>query len=754
MGSPPAAKKPSKSTTRAETANSYDSLHDDDDDDESTVLVAATPVGTKSSSGGNRTGRRLLLSSLSPATQTLNVLSQDMDDLRYETTAAATTNNAAERPRASDASSSCPGTIQSLTRMAPPDPRNCLSMQEWKNDYRKSLEWIPISFDGNESTTHMGMVIQREQFFASPPHSGLHHCQILRVLPGELAEQSGVRAGDWVCRPMSMSSSMEGDDAPVLAQFYEVQEWMKTRRFRASVLRRRQPRPTASGSGGGPSCKKVPKDPSRKAAGQERTASPSEQDAATAMVAMCELSESRAPKHAAVAASSTTTTATTPRPDMGSLLEAIEHSERASVPLEQQQSATGKENHPLPHTSSMLNEPEPAPVPLEEEEEVMPFCKLCNHLKKHGTRRGHFGRKPRMHHAWCPQGNFFGNNGGKELLSRVQQGRTQLQCPACDKEYQTGKLEPVKSHSQLCLQNQKRLKKEQQEREEEEERKENAKRERRNPHKRRRRPLELTPSSEDEDEISTYRPRRKKQSTDPGPSFKASASAATTSKPSKPAATPSASTKSKGTTASKAATSEEVRRVTPPPADTTHKTSLRATSVVAADRSSDHNTNTSATSEPTTTTLKSQWESTAENPWGKHGHQHGDVLLYGPQSGLGHHETLLPSPRYILHPFAVGSNYRTTHCTPQEGYTVLCLCRDPSGSSPWGFGVTRDEFGHACLVESAQPMTAASGAVRGVGYGICWFTLLVNDCFSHSHFFLVVRKHWGQRRLLGLKFMT
>ena len=103
-----------------------------------------------------------------------------------------------------------------------------------------------------------------------------------------------------------------------------------------------------------------------------------------------------------------------------------------------------------------------------------------------------------------------------------------------------------------------------------------------------------------------------------------------------------------------------------------------------------------------------------ENPWGPHGYQQGDVMLYGPQRGLGHYETLLPSPRYVMNPFGTNSNYSMTHRTPEEGFTVLYLQRDPSSFNSWGFGVVRDYFGHACLVEHVQPMMAASAAVSFV----------------------------------------
>ena len=51
----------------------------------------------------------------------------------------------------------------------------------------------------------------------------------------------------------------------------------------------------------------------------------------------------------------------------------------------------------------------------------------------------------------------------------------------------------------------------------------------------------------------------------------------------------------------------------------------------------------------------------------------------------------------------------TTHHHPEV--VLLSLIRDHSAQIPWGLEVSRDEFGHACLVTSVVPMSPAAEAV-------------------------------------------
>ncbi|OEU07572.1 hypothetical protein FRACYDRAFT_250994 [Fragilariopsis cylindrus CCMP1102] len=107
---------------------------------------------------------------------------------------------------------------------------------------------------------------------------------------------------------------------------------------------------------------------------------------------------------------------------------------------------------------------------------------------------------------------------------------------------------------------------------------------------------------------------------------------------------------------------------------------------------------------------KPKWIPLYDNPWGEEGYQDGDVLLFGPQRGIGHYEIHFPSLRYKTNPFEKNSMYNNTHCTPQEGLSVVCLNRDPLGNIPWGFNVTRHEFDHACLVKTIDMNSPASAA--------------------------------------------
>lgn len=131
------------------------------------------------------------------------------------------------------------------------------------------------------------------------------------------------------------------------------------------------------------------------------------------------------------------------------------------------------------------------------------------------------------------------------------------------------------------------------------------------------------------------------------------------------------------------------------------------------------------------------WIPMDDDPWGPEGYQNGDVLLYGPQQGMGHVEGPRPqvgaaAARYTVDPFGIDSSYRRSHWTPEEGLFLLHLKRDPpiAGTStslrsrakepssnshtrphlPWGLDVVRDEFGQACLVNAVDPGSPASKA--------------------------------------------
>jgi hypothetical protein len=119
------------------------------------------------------------------------------------------------------------------------------------------------------------------------------------------------------------------------------------------------------------------------------------------------------------------------------------------------------------------------------------------------------------------------------------------------------------------------------------------------------------------------------------------------------------------------------------------------------------------------------WESCG-NPWGPEGHVEGDVVLFAHTSGLGHHETLLPSARYEADPFSSSKRYGKTHRTPEDGFQALILKRDPLVTRPWGFTCQRHEFGGACLVSSVDPLSPADAAVSLHAYA-CFSKLFVAD---------------------------
>jgi hypothetical protein len=117
------------------------------------------------------------------------------------------------------------------------------------------------------------------------------------------------------------------------------------------------------------------------------------------------------------------------------------------------------------------------------------------------------------------------------------------------------------------------------------------------------------------------------------------------------------------------------------------------------------------------------WEPCGD-PWGPEGHVDGDVVLFAHTSGLGHHETLLPSARYEADPFSSSKRYGKTHRTPEDGFQALILKRDPLVTRPWGFTCQRHEFGGACLVTSVDPLSPADAAVS---LHVCLSVLCVAD---------------------------
>ncbi|KAL7554506.1 hypothetical protein ACHAWF_017963 [Thalassiosira exigua] len=108
------------------------------------------------------------------------------------------------------------------------------------------------------------------------------------------------------------------------------------------------------------------------------------------------------------------------------------------------------------------------------------------------------------------------------------------------------------------------------------------------------------------------------------------------------------------------------------------------------------------------------------NPWGKVGHEEGDLVIVSPFQSVTGADILgllhrgpdggIPQ-RFAANPLEDGSPYHATHRSPARGgYSVLRMTRDPMGLRPWGFTTRLHEFGGACLVDSVEPMSSAEAA--------------------------------------------
>lgn len=116
----------------------------------------------------------------------------------------------------------------------------------------------------------------------------------------------------------------------------------------------------------------------------------------------------------------------------------------------------------------------------------------------------------------------------------------------------------------------------------------------------------------------------------------------------------------------------------------------------------------------------SKWLS-CPNPWGKIGHEEGDIVIISPFESMNAHDLIstfhqdpngCPPKRFTCKPLAKHSSYLKSHRSPDRGgYTVLRLTRDRAGLIPWGFTVRCHEFGGACLVDNVEPLSPADRAV-------------------------------------------
>ena len=737
---------------------------------------------------------------VSPATQTLNVLSQNMDDLRYNmnaslqteqeekkssavtsltterrvktnhsgttktsttnpkkkddklvstpnndttTTTATTTNNNTNNNNASHAKG-----VSDTSKSAKESHRLV-----WNNYYQQRYQQVPLCIEETEGV--LGIVLQRACFFGT---SSQQHCKVLRVLEPSLAQKHGFLPGDWICHrggttaPAATASTATAphttsdENSIVLADFDQVILWSKHRPFSILALRQQEQQQQQRQQEKPKTCIALPTVQKEK----DTKAPPS----ATAKIASDSSNRTKKNKNSSSdekkKKKKTTTTITTPKKDpqkAPKTRNAPEPTMIGTTTTTKKKKKTnahgskGTESHSSRSLkTSRTSQPKAGirncptnnkhKAKVDQEKGHPPFCLRCNHKGKN---------PPRMHHAWCPQNKFFDNSGAKELMIRMRQGR-RLGCQACETEYTTGKL-TTKQHKLACTKNQKRLQTIAVE--EEEERKRNQKRnqnQNRNKEqdkstkpKKRKQPKKhikgagnktrvskailstssftsLSSSSsgdeEDMDEISVYQPQKKKSRIQTI-SFIDKGAASSDKKGHR--------VDSRGGERNKSRVITPQPRSTPPPP-------------LQDDSLQDLTSN------------KPKWVRSFENPWGKPGYAIGDVLLYAPTNALSHFETMLPSKRYIFDPFAPSSSYRATHCTPEEGYTMLSLRRDPLASRPWGFQVCFDEFGNACLVESIDSMSPAAAAVSTVNDKIFWVHFVSLNFFPVISFRLVTSR--------------
>ena len=386
-----------------------------------------------------------------------------------------------------------------------------------------------------------------------------------------------------------------------------------------------------------------------------------------------------------------------------------------------------------------------------------------------GKNRSKPKRAPRDHHCWCPKRKNFDAARVEKLLNRMKHSYHVLGCQACHMEYQTGKVISIRKnkakdsskktdyvdegmeHNRACLLYQEKLKEEERRKrkQEDKERKERNEARKRKACKRKmapRKPHRVVEKNERKKWNRRTNIRDNKKGQAITSAYNSSSSCDVTNsdedtgcddgsiyKPPTRRARLEASTY-RGNVAKidsneeirisrkKQRTSEKNKDVMPSNMDgrsqqcsgvTPKRKSIRdknkndlVGSTVNRDRSE-----TLHEGDDDNERVKMVWVPLHDNPWGEEGYQTGDVLLYGPQRGIGHHETYLPSNhRYRVNSFEVHSTYRTTHRAPEDGVALLCLKRDPLGRMPWGFQPIRDEFGHACLIQSVDPISPASAA--------------------------------------------
>ena len=612
-----------------------------DDDDESTILESTSkPIPQETPSPASKSS-----SIVSPATQTLNVLSQNMDDLRYS-----------HNKKSIDLEQS--QVIDNEKKVA----ANPCRLQ-WK-DYQNDWERIPICISDHPGT--VGMHVAEASFHTAFGLKHKNRCQI-RKSTG-LARKLGLQEGDWVCHPMVN----ENQEFLLLAEKDQVMSWAKQRPFSFCILR----------------CKSIKKTSPSKIVKKNIKEQPwltsvnhDSQDNDTKQ------SANSRPRHKQIK-----------KGVRGRILAGIQSQTKEVLKLSKVPVRKSTASSPARSKSKIK-----ASSSASKSSSVVPFCFKCNTPTSSRS-------QPRAHHSWCSLNSFYDNSGAQEIMKRIQYGRENLSCQACQKEYETGKLVPKQSHLEKCNRYRKQLEK-YRDREEDKDEQVIAKKE-----KSKRLAVEKLLSSsseqgnsdEDMDDVSFYQPTTKKAKIAVLSPGIAKSKPRPNLVPVKPQTAKAVQSVAINKTP-KIAPKNGSRKVTPPKSSTSISSAPPPT---PANRRTEDGRHREA--------IKPVWRNCPdENPWGRPGYMEGDVLLYGPQSGIGHYESTLLNKRYTIEPFAPSSCYLNTHCTPQEGYTMLALRRDPLASCPWGFQVDCDEFGHACLVQSVDPISPASEAVSKCRFKHC-----------------------------------
>ena len=628
----------------------------------------------------------------SPTTKTLNTFSQNVDDLQCK---------------------SCIDNGNDIGFQIP--PTNAISPPEYDLPHGYDVDWeihlinivsprinpsSPLP-QPNHTVQPLGAVIVREAFpmtaNCGKRQTQRNHCLVKRLREDGLAIRCRLQEGDWFLCPMDMSllpqwskgeltsGTLESairdyetnKDPPKLATFDEIQKWSKESypRYRPIRVLRKRTRNIVN----------------------KRTVSP---------------------------ASCPTTT----------ILQKIQTSSK-----EPHSKAT-------PTTDSSNNQTKSLP----------PYCVLCNYYNpSHWSIDTFFGkmrtkpkRPPRNHHAWCPKHKEYDRERVEKRLARTKHCYRVLGCEACHIEYQTGKVISIKkkaeeglSHNEACLlyqemlKNEERLKHKHKQEEERQRKKEAAARKKQDEAKKRK--LNSTRTMAQQRDLSKRARNRK-----PARAFTSGYESSSNNSSSDSGNSDHNATFDDGSIYQPPTRKAKIEAFTYPRKRKEFDSKKKAVSAKRNPKSKSRNQEMEVDEKlhrfggtaklrektgdesPETTKqgtrnkkddnerVKPVWVPLYDNPWGEEGYQMGDVLLFGPQLGTGHHEThdLSTQRRYTVNPFGNDSAYRSTHRTPAEGLSLILLKRDSMGRMPWGFQPVRDEFKNACLVESVDPCSPASRA--------------------------------------------